>query len=326
MRKLIAFIVELLLAAGLGLGIWHWWRASRATGKLPELRAVMKDEDEPRPIEPTLALQVNEDEEATVFPGTPVWFQLSAANEAAMNDVAGTRMLAAKIERLKSDVAQGHAPPESLQRAMADYQKRTAPSTITLGDASHPWTEAVQFVVRDDQGGEKPLPFALKLLGDQSATVKLDTVYTAQTNFGNRSVDIAPGTYSIAACLGATGSWRGRACSDAVKLTVELRPGKLTPDQQLALDRQKARYGLLAGDYDAIESYGRELVKADKNSGPGHIYLGEAGLGKVKNDVALQEFVTARMLYNRQNPNVGEQPMYLITRINQLLEKMLGTK
>jgi hypothetical protein len=326
MKKLIAFIVVLLLAAGLGLGIWLWWRASRATGKLPELRAVMKDEDEPRPLEPSLALQVNEGQEATVFAGTPVWFELHAANQAAMNDVAGTRVLAAKIERLQSDAAQGQARPEELQRAMVDFQKRTAPSTITLGDASHPWTDAVQFLVRDDKGGEKPLSLALKPLGEQSATVALDTRYTAQANFGNASAGIAPGTYSIAACLGATGSWHGRACSDAVKLTVEPRPGKLTPDQQLALDRQKARYGLLAGDYDAIERYGRELVKADKNSGPGHIYLGEAALGREKPDVALQEFLTARVLYDRKNPNAHEQPMYLVRRINQLLEKTLGPK
>jgi hypothetical protein len=321
MKKLIGIVVVLLLAAGLGLGIWLRWRASRATGKLPELRAVMKDEDEPRPIEPSLALQVNEGEEATVFPGTPVWFQLHAANEAAMNDVAGTRLLAAKIARMQSDAAQGHARPEALRRALTDYQKRTAPSTITLGDASHPWTDSVQFLVRDDKGGEKPLSLALKPLGGQSATVKLDTLYTAQANFGSASADIAPGTYSIAACLGATGSWSGRACSDAVKLTVEPRPAKLTPDQQLALDRQSALYGLEAGDYDAIERYGRELVKADKNSGPGHLYLGEAALGKGKNDVALQEFLTARMLYDRQNPNAEEQPVYLDTRINQLLEK-----
>ncbi len=326
MKKLIAFIVVLLLAAGLGLGIWLSWRASRATGKLPELRAVMKDEDEPRAIEPSLALQVNEGKEATMFPGTPVWFQLGAANEAAMNDVAGMRMLAAKIERLKSDAAQGHAHPEVLQRALADYQKRTAPSTITLGDDSHPWTDAVQLLVRDGQGGENPLPFALKPLGDQSATVKLDTLYTAQANFGNASGDIKPGTYSIAACLGATGSWHGRACSDVVKLTVEPPPGKLTPDQQLALDRQKARYGLLAGDYDAIERYGRELVRADKNSVPGHIYLGEAALGKEKPDAELQEFLTASALYSRQTPNASEQPEYLDTRINQLLETMVGNK
>ena len=137
-----------------------------------------------------------------------MWFQVDAANEAAMNDVAGTRVLAAKIERLKSDAAQGHARPEALQRALADYQKRTAPSTIALGDDSHPWTDAVQFVVRNDKGGEKPLSLTLKPLGDQSATVKLDTLYTAQANFGNASADIELGTYSIAACLDATGSWQ----------------------------------------------------------------------------------------------------------------------
>jgi hypothetical protein len=326
MKKLIGIIVVLLLVAGLALGIWLWWHASRATGKLPELRAAMKDEDEPRPIEPSLALQVNEGKDATVFAGTPVWFELNAANEAAMNDVAGTRILATKIARMQSDAAQGHARPQALERALADYQKRAAPSTITLGDASHPWTDAVQFLVRDDKGGEKPLPFALKPIGDQSATVALDTLYTAQASFGNASADIDPGTYSVAACLGATGSWRGRSCSDAVKLTVEPRPVKLTRDQQLALDRQSALYGLQVNDYDAIERYGQELVKADKNSGPGHIYLGEAALGKQKPDLALQEFLTARVLYDRQNPNAEEQPVYLNERISQLLSKKLRTK
>lgn len=325
MKKLIRFIVVLLLVAGTGLGIWLWRRSSRSVGKLPELRAMMKDEDEPRPIEPSLALQVNEVEEATVFAGTPVWFQINAANAAAMNDLGGTRVLAGKITRLMFDVAEGKAPPEELQRAAADYQKRTAPSTITLGDASHPWTDAVQFLVRDRQGGEKPLPLALKPLGDQDNTIELDTIRTAQANFGNASADIAPGTHSIVACLGATGSWRGRACSDAVKLTVEPRPDQLTPDQQLALDRQKARYGLQAGDYDAIESYGRELVTADPKSGPGHIYLGEAALGKGKTDVALREFVTARALYNLQHPNALERPTYLNARISQLLEKQSHT-
>ena len=157
-------------------------------------------------------------------------------------------------------------------------------------------------------------------------TVKLDTLYTAQANFGNASADMVPGAYSIAACLGATGSWSGRACSDAVKLTVEPRPGKLTPDQQLALDRQKARYGLEAGDYDAVEAYGRDLVKANPKSVPGHIYLGDAALGKGKNDAALQEYLTASAQFDRQYPNAQEQPIYLITRISQLLEKPAGAR
>ncbi len=326
MKKLIGVIVVLVLAAGLGVGIRLLWHAHRATGKLPELRAVMKDEDEPRPIEPSLAIQVNEDREAAIFAGTPVWFDLEAANEAAMNDVAGTQQLAQKIARLQAAAAQGHARPELLKQAMADYQKRTAPSTITLGDASHPWRDAVQFLVRDDKGGEKPFPLVLKLLGSQPETVALDTVNTAEASFGVAAADIAPGTYSIAACLGATGSWKGRACSDAVKLTVEARPGKLTADQQVALDRQKARYGLEAGDYDAVEAYGRDLVKANPKSVPGHIYLGDAALGKGKNDAALQEYLTASAQFDRQYPNAQEQPIYLITRISQLLEKPAGAR
>lgn len=51
-----------------------------------------------------------------------------------------------------------------------------------------------------------------------------------------------------------------------------------------------------------------------------------AAIGKEKTDVALQEFLTARILYNRRDPNAGKQPVYLIGRINRLLEKTLGTK
>ena len=320
MKNFIVFIVVVLLAAGLGLGIYHWLRMSRSTGKLPELRAVMKDEDEPRPIEPSLSLQVNEDREATVFADTPVWFQLAAANSNAINDIAGTRVLVAKIQHLTSEVVQGNLRFAALRRAQDDLQKRTASSTITLGDASHHWTDAVQFFVRDGAGGEQPFPLALKPVGDQQNIVKLDTVRTVQANFGIASASIAPGTYSVVACLGATGSWRGRACSDAVKLIVQPPPAKLAPGQQLALDRQKARYGLQTGDYDAIQSYGEELVKADPKSGPGHIYLGEAALGKEKTDFALREFVTARALYQRQNPTADEKPVYLNLRISQLLK------
>ena len=326
MKKLIGFVVLLLLAIGLGIGIRHLWRAHRATGKLPELRAVMKDEDEPRPIEPSLAIQVNEDKEATVSPGTPVWFQVDASNQAAMNNVAGTDVLAAKIARLQADAARGNGRPEQLKQAMADYQKRTAPSAITLGDASHPWTDGVEFVLRDDKGSEKPLPLALKLLGSQPQSAMLDTVNTAEAAFGVPAVDLAPGSYSIAACLGSTGSWHGRACSNAVKLTVQPRPDKLTTDQHLALDRQKARYGLEAGDYDAVEAYGRDLVKADPKSVSGHTYLGDAALGKGNTDAALQEYLTANAQYGKQHPDAQEQPVYLITRISQLIGKTAGTK
>jgi hypothetical protein len=326
MKKHIGFSLLLRLAVGAGIGTRVLWRAHRSVGKLPELKAVMKDEDEPRPVEPSLAIQVNEAREASVLAGTPVWFQVDVSNRAAMNDVARTRELAVRIARLHAATAQGRARPELLEQAMADQKKRTAPSTITLGDASHRGTDAVQFVVRDDKGGEKPLPLAVRLLGSPPGTATLDLVNTAQAAFGVVAADLAPGTYPVAACLAATGSWHGRACSDAVKLTVEPRPDALTEDQRLALDRQRARYGLEAGDYDAVEAYGRDLVKADPDSVPGHIYLGDAALGKNRDDVALEEYLTASAHYDQQYPDAQEQPVSLITRISQLIRKSSGTK
>jgi hypothetical protein len=327
MKKRTVTILVLVLIAAVVLTVWHARRTHRSPtrGNMPPLRAMMMDEDAPRPIEPSLGLRVNEEQEATVFAGTAVWFSVNVANAAAMNDLGGTRVLAGKITHLTFDVAQGKAPPEELQRATADYQKRTAPSTITLGDASHPWTDAVQFLVRDDQGGEKPLPLALKPLGDQDSTIELDTIRTAQANFGNASAEIAPGTHSIVACLGATGSWHGRACSDPVKLTVSAPSGELTPEQELSLDRQQARFALLAADYGALEMYGRKLVERDSNSILGHMYLGEAKLGEEKWDDALREFVTARAQFFVQHPNNLEPPTYLNYRINQVLENQSHT-
>jgi len=320
MKKLFAALVVFVAVVLFAVGIWRWRRASRATGKLPELRAMMKDEDAPRPLEPSLALRVNEEKETTLFTGTPLWFQVNANNANAINDLAGTQILESKVKRLKEEIARQQATPETLQRATADLQKRHAASTITLGDPTHPWTEAVQFFVRDEKGGEKPLGLALNPLTVPSGPAELDTVRTAQAEFGTASAGLAPGAYAVVACLGATGSWQGKTCSEPVKLTVADQSGNLTTEQQMALDRQKARYGLRSGDFDAVENYGRELLAADPASCPAHVYLGQAALGRNKPEVALREFVTARALYDGQKREGAEPPAYLNAMINQLLE------
>ena len=241
---------------------------------------MMRDDDARRPIEPSLALEVNEDAEAAVFPGTPVWFAVNAEKAAATNEIAAARVLAAKLARLTEDVAQGKGLPQELQRLRAVYEQRRAPAAIRLGDATHPWTAAVQFQVRDEKGGEQPLGFEVKPLGNPSSAVELDAVKRTEVNFGTASANVLPGTYSMAACPAATGSWQGQVCSDAVKLTVLARPEQLTPEQQQALARQSARFGPLVGGYQAVENYGRRLVGADRSSIPGYIYLGEAKFGQ----------------------------------------------
>lgn len=324
MKKTITILVFVIVAGAVVAGWFHWRGRRRSPTRMPELRAMMRDEDAPRPIEPSLALEVNEHPEAAVFPGTPVWFTVNANNTAAINEIAAARVLAAKLARLTADVAQGKGSPQELQRLRAVYEQRRAPAAIKLGDATHPWTAAVQFQVSDEKGGKQALGFEVKPLGNPTGAVELDAVNATEANFGTAAANALPGIYSIVACLGATGSWQGRVCSDPVKLTVLARAEQLTPEQQQALDRQRARFGLLVGDYQAVENYGRRLVGADPSSIAGHIYLGEAKFGQQKWSEALEEFTSARAEFHRQNPNAQEPPQLLNARINQLLEKIAG--
>jgi hypothetical protein len=316
MKKWMVGIACLAAALLVVLGIWRFRAgrpaAGKAAGKL-ELRARMVDEDAPRPVEPTLALQVNEGAEATVFAGNPVWFTVGTANGAAANEIAASRVLAARLARLPAD------DPDR-ERLRADYERRKAPAEIALGDAAHPWTDAVQLQLVDDQGAQHPLPFAVRVLGNPAPTVSLNAVQTAQAVFGSEAVSAGPGTYAVAACLGPTGAWKSRVCSDAVKLTVAAAD-RLTAEQHRAADRQGARFAFLAGDPQLLETYGRRLVAADPGSIAGHMYLGEAQFRRQKWAEAMQEFTTANTQFALQHPNALERPRFLLARISQLMEK-----
>lgn len=106
--------------------------------------------------------------------------------------------------------------------------------------------------------------------------VELDETTSAEVSFGTASASLAPGTYLGQACLGATGTWKGRECSTPVRLTVLERPQQLTPEQEIAIARRTGRYGLRAGDLQALETAGQRLLAADPGSIPGHMYVGEA--------------------------------------------------
>jgi hypothetical protein len=319
MKKVLVVMFVLLVVVGAVVAAWVY-RRHRVRGPLHEMRAYMRDEDAPRRIEPSLALRVNEAREASIFVGTPVWFSVGVDNAAAINEVAAAGALSDRLGRLTEDAAKGIVSPQELDRVKAAYERRRAPAKINLGDAARPWTTAVQFFVPDRKGGEKPFSLGLKPLGDVALAVQLDAVTSAQASFGTASATVLPGTYSIVACLGATGSWQGRVCSDAVKLTVLARAEQLSAEQQLALDQQGARFAMLAGDHQPLEKYGRELVAADSRSIEGHFYLGEAKFRQSNWSEALEEFTTARAEFRRQHPH--DQSQFMNARINQLLEKI----
>jgi hypothetical protein len=321
MKKLLVGILAMSVVL---VGIVAVWllRRPRARRRAPQLRAMMRDEDTPRPIEPSLALRVNETKEATVFAGTPVWLTVNASNAAAINELAAAGALSERLARLSQDVTKGIALPEERDRVKSAYEKRLSPAKITLGDAAHPWTDAVQFLRRDEKGGQQPLGLDVRALDRASSVVELDAVSSTEASFGTASANLLPGTYPIVACLGATGSWQGRVCSGPVKLTVLAPPEQFSPEQQLAVDHQSAQFGLLAGDSQALEKYGRELLAADPSSVTGHCYLGEARFRQGNWSEALEEFVTARSEFRRQHPDALDLPRFFSLRINRLMEKV----
>jgi hypothetical protein len=299
MKPLIPVVLGLLALFGLWYYVRYEWTPKKAAK--PALRAMMHDEDAPRAMEPSVGLQINEGSEATVFAGTPLWFTVGVNNTAAMDEAAA-------------------APVRSKKRTGG--AKQSAPASITIGDAVRPWTAAVEFVVPDGRGSAQKVPAPMPPLGTAAGPVELDTVRSAEASFGTLAAALAPGTYPVQACLSATGSWKGRTCSSPAKLTIVERPPQFSLEQELAVAQQTGRFGLLAGDPQALESAGRRTLAADSGSIPGHMYAGEAKYRQGKWAEALAEFTAARSQFVRRRPNAYERPRALDARISQTIEKI----
>jgi len=318
----VAVAAYLLLIAVLTVG---YLRRRRENGRQSpssavlqgELKATMRDEDAPREIRPSLSLQVNGEREASVPDGAPVWFTVGVSSPDAENEIASARVLGERLARLP----QGESGREALAAA---YERRRAPEKILLGDASHPWAEAIQLLARDEKGGEKPLGFPAKLLGaGERAAVELDAANSTEANLGTESFAAPSGTYLVVACLGESGSWKGRACSEPVKLTVTETSAPQPPDRQRALDRQGGRFGFVAGSPDTMEKFGRRLAATGPDAVEGHLYLGEAQYRRGRWAEALREFQAARTERARRT-GAGSDAQFLDLRISELIAKLNG--
>ena len=313
MKKLLAAAAVVMLVP-----IGAWWLHSlrrqlrHSAERAVEPQAMMIDEDAPREIVPTVSLQVNEDLASTVPAGTPVWFTVAVNNAAALNELSAAGALATRLAHVAPD-----APDR--RRLQSDYDHRSRPAAITLGDAAHPWTDAVQLLTRDAQGGERALGIPVRRLGPAPATQVLDAYTSARANFGAAELDAASGAYSIVACLGQTGSWRGRTCSEPVRLTVQERPAHLPADRQSLADHRAGRLALLAGDVTGLEQAARRLLAADPADVEGHMYLGESHFLQNRREEALAQFTAARATFRRNHPNAAEPPRFLDARIGQLI-------
>lgn len=285
MKKLTAGgIAALALIAG--AAAWYFLRSGSA-GSRPdnsELRAMMRDENAPRKMEPSVVIQVNDAGPVEAPAGTPVWVSVNITNSAAANEVAAGR-------------------------AGVDG---TPPGALTLGDARKQWSDAVEIRVRGANGA--PVAgWPWKRLDKPGPTLKIDAESGGTVTFGIAALEAAPGEYNISACLGQTGEWKGSACSEAAVLKVSER-GEIAPERG-------ARFAFLTGDAAGLENYGRKLLAADRNSPAGLVYVAEASFQRGEWAEALRRYSAARSAYFRQKGPNAEAPIFTLRRISQIREK-----
>jgi hypothetical protein len=297
MKKLIVLLLVILVLAGM----WYAWHGRRNVEPLPRLRSMMLDEGAPRPLNPSVALQINDAQEAAIFTETPLWLTVGINNPAAVNEASAAQA------RSKKEPAQA---------------QNKQPRIITIGDATRPWNTAIELIIPDGYGGVLKLQTLMPSPGSSSPTIELNSMTSAEAVYGTVSAHLAPGDYTITAWLGETGSWKGRVSSNTVKLKVVSRPTAFSPEQELEIARQTGRFGLLAEDPQSLETSGSRMLAADENSIQGHIYVGEAMYLQGKLEEALEQFTMARSEFTRQHPNAYERPKALNARISQILEKL----
>ncbi len=316
MKKLLGTILVLAVVAGAIVAGYFVWRSRQASKPRAELRAYMQDEDADLPSRPSVALTVNNSEEPLVVSNAPVLLTVGVTNPRAVDRAASLESLGERIKNL-SALPQTPGTAKRLKLASDDYQRKLHAPPLTLGDTGHAWSDSLQLLVRTGST-EAPLPFAVRLLQPAVAgAMSVGAANSVDVTYGSAAASFAPGTYILVACLSASGTWKGKSCSEPVKIVVVADAGLLTPEQQGAIEEQNARYALLTADWARLEQVAQALTARDTVAG--HIYLGDAKYGQKKWKEALAEYTAARRELGRRNPDRPEAPRYLNARITELI-------
>jgi len=280
---------------------------------------------------PTLdvGLLVYRADETLSYVGWPLLFEVSFANQGAMNDWLYNQGIEAELAEIDGFVASGdltEAEAEEMREALVLREI----DPVVLGADGLPWTEFVSF-----QTSDGVLPWPIELLAEEVPPALVLGETGAAVAWYALSVEdsasISPGVYEISVVVSTDGIeplpddvWTGTTASSSTGLEILPEP-ELTDELRLTKEIVFGRYELYRGEFEAAEVHLLDAVELDPTSADAWTLLGEAQYARGALEDALESFVQAVELELGEEPepcDVGEPPGYLLFWIAQIQEEL----
>ncbi len=273
-----------------------------------------------------LSLLVDGSLDRTTYVGWPMLFELSLANQGAINDALFNEQIQATLDALEVLLADGQIQEAEAQRVRATLELREIEPVI-VGSERVPWDRLVRF--EDSHGA---LPWSVVLLAEGvPVRLALDDRQMAVASYAvspNDSGRIAPGRYLVRVVISTEGvrdlpdgHWMGTVTSEAVPVTVLPEP-TMTDALRVQKGITFGRYAFYTSDYAAAEAYLQASVDLDPSDIEARVWLGDAQMAQGKMETALGTYYGALVAYEAVHGALAdghaEPPAYIIERIAQV--------
>jgi len=276
-----------------------------------------------------VGLLINGATTVTSYIGWPLLFEVSFANQGAMNDAMVNAQAEAELAELETLVTSGQITATEAEQVRAMLTLREI-EPVVLGAPESPWTALVSL---RDSGDVLPWPIEL-LASDVPPVLQLgaEGVAVAWYGLAAAAASLAVGSYEVAVTVSTEGAgplpveaWTGTISSSPVQLEI-----RAEPDLSDALLAQKwiafGQYALYSGDFAAAETHLLDAIALDSTAEEAWILLGETQYAAGELQAALDSFSVALDLLTARAgselaPHV-EPPSYVILRIAQIQDEL----
>jgi len=277
------------------------------------------------PAAPALSFQVGGQHELEVFQGTPLIFTVRVTNPRAANAAAIGQEQDAYRTLIQEKAARGQIQPKEADSMLERAGQKPEVRPLVIGTGDRSWDSFVRFELANPGGQTQPLnwplrPVAKTAFSGAASAGQLDFALTPED-----AARVAAGGYAVIAILeipagtpGPADLWHGRVASAAVNLTVTPMPARPTAGQKGQLNLARAEFFSVTKAWDDALANAQAALAADNSLIRAQMIAGSAKEAKGDLAGARDAFLDAKRLFEEQNPNSYEAPLYLIHKIAEL--------